>query len=129
GWGDDQQTLYIFQFMGYWTWEDLHQAAENIGDLLDNAPHPINLIFNFADSFRVPRNGINELSQIARKLLNNLNMMILVGMDPSMQMVSQTVLNMHPRLKSRVHTCCTFAEAMKFLEEVTTAQYDRASCQ
>lgn len=79
-WGDEEQTILCSESSGKWTWEEYHEALEEVVRLAKSVPHRVDLInLQGSNAKRMPAGSpIANFERAQRLLPTNIGLNIVV---------------------------------------------------
>jgi hypothetical protein len=120
-WHDEARTVIVQRFVGNWSWMAFFWSIVDVGRLLNDAKHPIDLIFDLESSAGMPP-GMLQVGRF-NWIWNdaawspNLRHMVVVGTDPKIREVFTLRRWVAPDTLKYFRHVATFDEALTVLRD------------
>ncbi len=118
GWGHATETRLFVQMIGVWTWEEYQSAVREIQRALDEKEEKIAVIYNFADSRRIPDHPLQHLSKLVRNWNPDKAVVLVIGVPLLMRTVIDILSRLYPQKMKHIHLLETMDEAEALLTEL-----------
>lgn len=122
-WDNDDKTIIRYIFAGRWTWEEMHQAAQEMQRLITGITHTVHLIIDLTSSRLIPAGSFaGHIRSESSRLPENIGLVVIVG-NSLMLKVIQQVMTVIPSRKPRKGVIKTsLKEAYQAISEYTAGQ-------
>lgn len=122
-WDDDEQTVFLAEFTGDWSWEDLHKTLSTIKKISQERGQNFGAILDLRQGLRLPNGSFlskEGLAQFQRLLALNdgaseKGPMVILGMNKMVKMVFDAVANLDKSLSNDVFFADNEAEARRLI--------------
>jgi len=120
-WYDDARSIIIYRVSGSWGASDIHAMAAEVGELVLEVEHTVDLISDFSEAGRPPA----DILHLARHLTTNqppqFGNIAVVGMPPYLDVALKVLKRVYPRHLNNIFAAKTLSEAEQLLEEYRLA--------
>lgn len=114
-WFDEKKSIVHYEFVGVWTWEDLHLVLNKATEMGLSVSHPIDAIVDLTRNGSTPMGALLNLRQITSWEAVTWNTAVLIGANPVTRGVIATFRGLYPRLGARYHTANSIPEAVEII--------------
>ena len=118
GWGNLAETRLFVQMIGVWTWDEYQNAVREIQRALDQKQDKFAVIYNFADSQRVPDHPLQHLTKLVRNWNPDDAEVLVIGVPLLLRTVIEILTRMYPQKMTHLHILETMEEAEALLTEL-----------
>ena len=78
-WFNDEKTIFLAEYSGAWTWEEVYEAVRIANRQFDTVDYPVHTIHNFLDTTHFPSNILSHAIALSRTMHPNAGLGVLVG--------------------------------------------------
>ncbi len=126
-WDNNAQTAIRTEWQGNWTWDEYHQALDEVARLMKSVSHPVDVINTSAPNAVMPKgNPIPHFRRAAKQLPNNNRFTINTGRTGFAQTMMKIFRRMFPKLKVTFFFASSLEEARQIIAEFQTDEYEEA---
>lgn len=123
-WDNDAKNIVRYKFEQGWAWNDLHQALDDAGELINTVSHQVDVIMDISSANLVPKGA---LSQINRAYANpkppNIGITVIVAPNSFMSaMVSMAKKIWGNKTEWQLEFVNTIGEAYQIIKDGNTAK-------
>lgn len=123
-WDNNEQTVFLVEFNGKWTWDDLNAVLKTTTRISKERGQLMGAILDLRKGLSLPggsifnRDGLNqfkELIQMSNSGQDN-GPVVIVGMSGMIQTIFDTVTKMDRKAAQSVHFASSMSEARALME-------------
>ncbi len=120
-WDNNTQTTIRMEFVGEWTWDEVHRALAKNVEMLDSVDHSVNAIVDLSKSMGAPTLVLTQLRSIVQNRHPRSNMTVLVGANDMLMTFWKIFLQAYGRItrSNRYSYAKTVAEARDLIAAKT----------
>ncbi len=78
-WFDDKKEIFLAEYSGAWTWEEVYEAARVANRQFDTVDYPVHIIHDFLETTHFPDNVLSHAVALSRTMHPNAGLGVLVG--------------------------------------------------
>lgn len=79
-WDNDEKAVIQSEGEGYWTWDEFHQAFDQVVVMMKSVPHRVDLINNRGTGSRMPSSSpMPHFQRVMRNMPPNAGMMVMIS--------------------------------------------------
>jgi hypothetical protein len=97
-WDDDDETIARMDFIGEWTWDEVHQAARQMRAMVDEIDYDFNFIIDVSQGIGAPSPFLSQLRTVARNGHPRQGMTVLVGLSDAIQIFWKIFVQLYARI-------------------------------
>jgi hypothetical protein len=60
-WDNEDHTIINYAFQSGWTWEDLHAALQQAGEMVKQSPNQVSIIMDFTAASMIPKGALSQI--------------------------------------------------------------------
>lgn len=118
-WDNDQQTVFLVEFNGKWTWDDLNAVLKTTTRISNERGQLLGAILDLRKGLSLPggsifnRDGLNQFKQLIQMSNGGQENgpVVIVGMSGMIKTIFDTVTKMDSRATRSVHFASSMSEA------------------
>src|SRR5262245_52488528 len=89
-WGDPEQRIARYEFVGKWTWDELYTVFHASWDEVKQLNHIVDSISDMTQTNTIPPSAMTHVRSLAQNRPQNTGLMIFVGANAYLTMAMQT---------------------------------------
>jgi hypothetical protein len=78
-WYNDDKTIFLAEYTGAWTWQEVYEAIENANREFDTVHHRVHTIHDFTKTTHFPANVLSHAITLSRNMHPRTGIGVLVG--------------------------------------------------
>jgi hypothetical protein len=121
-WLDKEQSIYLYKFLGLWTWADYDNCCHQHKELLDDQNSIVHLILDMSATQYIPPGARLWAQRPAQLTHENKGMTILVSANDYMRSLIRMYRINPAQDDKHVTICKTMDEALSYLQKNTGAE-------
>ena len=100
-WTDERRVAIEIEFPAVWSWDDFYLAQQTANKMMNSVPHTVDLIYNLAYSYTLPRRYFTHLLQVNKKYPDSIGMVIWVSTNRLVENLVRSVTQNNKELAWR----------------------------
>lgn len=114
-WYDVEKTILRYEFTGQWSWEELHQAMDEVQEQMASVSTRVDVIIDVSQSKRIPAGALSQMRGGTLKASENWGMGVFVGTGTFLNALLTTFSRVYPKMGQRYQSASTTAEAYQLI--------------
>jgi hypothetical protein len=119
-WFDTEQTIVRYEFLGRWSWTELHTAVDEVQDMLASVDHRVDIIIDVSQNVGIPSGAIIQMKSGSMKANKNWGMGVFVGTGAFINALITSFTRIYPKMAERYAIAMSIDEAQKLIIERRT---------
>ena len=116
-WFNAEQTIIRYEFVGRWSWEELHDAIEQVQTMIGGVGHRVDIVIDLTQNRGIPSGALAQMRGGTMRANDNWGMGVFIGTGTFIKALLHTFTRVYPKMGERYATADTLEDAHRLILE------------
>lgn len=116
-WFNDEHTMIRYEFIGRWSWEELHDAIEQVQAMIGGVSHRVDILIDLSQNQGIPSGALTQMRGGTLRANRNWGMGVFIGTGTFIRALLNTFTRVYPKMGERYATADTLDDALRLIAQ------------